>query len=436
MFRLLLLVAVLATLGASGYWFVRGHADPRSRFLTAKVDKGEVSTTINATGTIEPEEVVDIGAQVAGMIKAFGRDPRNPGAPIDYGSPVEEGTVLARIDESLYRAAVKQGLANLHQSEANVHLAEANLEAMKSKLQQTKRDWERVKDLRQTRALSEFDIDTAQNAYETAAAGIPGSEAALEAAKNTVEVNRAALETAQINLNYCTIVAPVKGVIVDRRVNIGQTVVSSLSAPSLFLLAKDLTRLQIWASVNEADIGQIHTGQAVTFRVAAFPGERFSGKVIQVRFNAVMTQNVVTYTVVIGADNPDEKLLPYMTATLDFAVQRRDSVLRVPNVALRWQPSPGQIAEGFRADAPNAAGPQPPSQFTNAKKAPAVLGRVWVVDGLFVRPVKVQVGLSDGIVSEIAPGELQEGTPVVVGETIADSADSSNPFAPKLPAKK
>src|SRR5262249_39060289 len=147
-------------------------------------------------------------------------------------------------------------------------------------------------------------------------------------AKRAVEVNRAALETAKINLKYCTIVSPVKGVIVDRRVNIGQTVVASLSAPSLFLLAKDLTRLQVWASVNEADIGQIRPGQPVSFRVAAYPGERFQGTVTQIRLNATMTQNVVTYTVVVSTDNSNGRLLPYMTATLDFEIARRTSVLR------------------------------------------------------------------------------------------------------------
>src|SRR5262249_35179838 len=153
---------------------------------------------------------------------------------------------------SLYRAAVKQATANMNQAEANVRQAEASLRAIRSKLVHAKRDWERVQKLVTTKALSDLDIDTAKNAFETAEAGVPAGEAAVEAAQKSVDVCRAALETAQINLNYCTITSPVKGVIVARRVNIGQTVVASLSAPSLFLLAKDLTRLQIWASVNEA----------------------------------------------------------------------------------------------------------------------------------------------------------------------------------------
>src|SRR5262249_30327375 len=152
---------------------------------------------------------------------------------------VEEGTVLAKIDESLYRAAVEQATANLHQAEAKVRQAEADLDAMKSKLVQTKRDWDRVQKYKSSKALSDFELDAAQNAYESASAALLGGEAALETAKKLVEVNRASLATAKINLNYCTIVSPVKGVIIDRRVNIGQTVVASLSAPSLFLIAKD-----------------------------------------------------------------------------------------------------------------------------------------------------------------------------------------------------
>jgi HlyD family secretion protein len=435
-----LLLAALVAVGASGWWYVSGRPEPKTRYRTAVADRGEVLTTINATGTIEPEEVIDIGAQVAGMIKEFGRDPQKPGAFIDYGSHVDQGTVLARIDESLYRAAVDQATANLRQAEASVNQAEANLRCMKSKLEQTRRDWDRVQKLEPTKAISQLDVDTAKNAYETAAATVPGAEAALEAARRSVEVNRATLQTAQINLNYCTIVSPVKGVIVDRRVNIGQTVVSSLSAPSLFLLAKDLRRLQIWASVNEADIGRIRPGQDVSFRVATFPGERFKGKVLQVRLNATMTQNVVTYTVVVATDNPSGRLLPYMTANVDFEVGRRASALRVPNTALRWQPAPHQVAPEFRADdlasVPGQAGAPGAKAAGGTRKDARDRGRVWVEDGQFVRPIDVYIGLSDGLVTEIVGTELHEGSAVVVGEIEAGSPDSGNPFAPQMPAKK
>jgi HlyD family secretion protein len=441
MLKTWLIVLAMGAAGAYGWWYVHGRDEPRTRFRTARAETGEIRKTINATGTIEPEEVIDIGAQVLGMIKEFGRDPKNPRAFIDYGSQVEQGTVLARIDESLYRAAVNQAQANVHQAEANAHQAEANLAAMKSKLEQTKRDWERAQKLGPVRAITELDVDNVKNAHETAVAALRAGEAALEAAQKQVDVNRAALDTAKINLEYCTIVAPVKGVIVDRRVNIGQTVVASLSAPSLFLLAKDLTRLQVWASVNEADIGQIRAGQAVVFRVAAFPGDSFKGTVAQIRLNATMTQNVVTYTVVVSADNSSGRLLPYMTATLDFEVGRRASVLTVPNAALRWRPAPRQVAADYRAgflrDANQAPGDSAAAAAAKAKPDTSHQAQVWVEDGEFVRPVQVRTGLSDGVVTEIIGGELPDGTAVVVGEIEVSSAPgAANPFAPQMPRPK
>jgi HlyD family secretion protein len=441
---LVLLVLVVVAGGAFGGWYLFARDNNKPRYRTVVADKGDLSATINATGTIEPEEVVDIGAQVAGMIKEFGRDPRDKTKFIDYRSAVDEGTVLAKIDESLYQAAVEKAKADLGQAEANVQRAKADLLAMQSKLTQTKRDWERVENLKGTKALSDFDIDTAQNAFETAKAAIPGGEAAVVQAEKAVETSKALLHQAEINLAYCTIKSPVKGVIVDRRVNVGQTVVSSLNAPSLFLLAKDLKRVQIWASVNEADIGNIHPGQIASFQVDAYPGQKFNGKVTQIRLNATMTQNVVTYTVVVSTENPvssefpDGKLLPYMTANVDFEVSRHTNVLLVPNAALRWQPTqPQQVAPEARADyikslrrSTVAPGEKPPT----AEKERHDRGRVWVEDAGFVRPVKVRIGLSDGAMTEIVGGDLKEATAVVVGEVRqnGDSGGTSNPFTPQM----
>ncbi|HEV3235858.1 MAG TPA: HlyD family efflux transporter periplasmic adaptor subunit, partial [Gemmataceae bacterium] len=258
---LLLLVFIVVVGGALGSWLLYAKGNNGPRFRTAVAERGDLLATINASGVIQPEEVVDVGAQVAGMIKKFGRDPQDKNRPVDYRTAVEEGTVLANIDESLYGAAVEKAKADVGQAEANVQRAKADLLAMESKERQTKRDWERVKDLKGTKALSDFDIDTAQNANEAAEAALPGGRAAVVQAEKAVETSKALLHQAEINLAYCTITSPVKGVIVERRVNVGQTVVSSLNAPSLFLIAKDLQRLQVWASVNEADIGNIRPGQ-------------------------------------------------------------------------------------------------------------------------------------------------------------------------------
>jgi HlyD family secretion protein len=219
----------------------------------------------------------------------------------------------------------------------------------------------------------------------------------------------AALKRARTNLGYCTIKSPVKGVIIDRRVNIGQTVVSSLNAPSLFLIAKDLTRLQVWAPVNEADIGHIHPGQPVTFTVDAYPGQVFTGEVGKVRLNATMTQNVVTYTVEVTTDNTSGKLLPYLTANLQFEVSRQHDVLLVPNAALRWYPQPQEVAPDVRAA--QATRERGPHGTDGASEGRSTRGTVWVQDGQFVRPLVVKTGLSDGTMTAIQGTASQEGNP-------------------------
>src|SRR5262249_52467012 len=264
----------------------------RITYRTAVAERGDLQATISATGTIQPEEVVDVGAQVAGLIQSFGRDLRDSSKMIDYGSPVERDTVLAHIDESLYQAQVEQAKpqvgqaeaqveqaqAQVEQAKANVQRAGADLQQINAKMHQADRDWGRARTLGRSKGvISDVDFDTAQANYETtraavtvaeaavaqAKAGVSDAQAAVTKAKAALGDAQAGLKRAEINLGYCTIKSPVKGVIVDRRVNIGQTVVASLNAPSLFLIAKDLKRLQIWASVNEADIGQIKQGQRV-----------------------------------------------------------------------------------------------------------------------------------------------------------------------------
>lgn len=405
-------------------------------FRTVPVKRGDLLATISATGTVEPEEVIDVGAQVAGRILAFGKD--KSGKSVDYGSVVEAGTILARIDDALYAADVASAKAQVAQNQAGVRYAEANLGQLKAKLYQAERDWARAQKLGPSDALSQADYDAALSAYETAKANVEVGQAAIVQAKDAVRQSEAALQRAQQNLNYCTIQSPVKGVIVDRRVNIGQTVVSSLSAPSLFLIAKDLTRIQVWVSVNEADIGQIRPGQPVTFTVDAHPGEAFKGEVGKVRLNATMTQNVVTYTVEVNTDNADGKLLPYLTANVKFIVGERHHVLMVPNAALRWMPRMNQIEPEFRKTSQTGKATGAPSRGqppAEGGKAKLVQGVVWVPQGALVRPVKVTRGLSDGSLTEVASADLPEGTPVVTGEAEKSAGKSSSggsPFTPQL----
>ena len=457
-----IVVLVLLVLSAGGLYLYAQHyaADPPSNFRTATVKRGELLATISATGTAEPEEVVDVGAQIAGLVKTLGQDPTDPTKSIDWGSVVQPGTVLARIDDSLYKA-------QLDQAQATLKRAEADLGQMKAKLAQAAADLSRAKVLIKTRAIADSDYDAAVANYGVAAANVDVDVAAIAQAK-------AELNLAQTNMGYTVIQSPVKGVIIDRRVNVGQTVVAALNAPSMFLIAKDLRRLQIWASVNEADIGRIKQGMAVHFTVDTFPGETFYGKVAQVRLNATMTQNVVTYTVAIDTDNSNLKLLPYLTANVQFEVQQYKDVLLVPNAALRWKPTKQQIVPDMRdsvdsgmpgrkdgrkkEEAKDKADTSPGAQSAEAKPAegkpaggkPADdksgkpikdrddRGRIWVQEGNLVRPVSVRILATDGTTTAIGGKQIEQDVEkgdvdVVIGEnTAADQTNDTNPFLPKL----
>ena len=450
-----LLVLLLLLCAGAATWYVRraeGHSGQGSAWRTAEAQRGDLTVTITATGTIEPEESIDVGAQVQGRITEFGKDVK--GKSVDNNSEVKAGQVLAVIDASVYQSEVDQAQAQLKQAQAGVARAQADLGQLKAKLLQADRDWKRAQKLGPSDALSQADYDAYDSAYETAKANVAVGESAIEQAKATVTQNEAALKRAQQNLNYCTIYAPVDGVVITRRVNIGQTVVSSLSAPSLFLLAKDLTRMVIWASVNEADIGKIKVDQPVIFTVDAYPERKFRGTVSKVRIDAQMTQNVVTYTVEIAADNPDRALVPYMTANVSFEVSKRENALLVPNGALRWSPTdPEQVAPDARSEfASGDTGggrPRPTSNPSAAAMSGATSrpsrrgdgsggsrGMVWIADGNYVRPVRVRLGVTDTVNTEVIGGDLKEGDPIVLGDASANAPavgeDAKNPFAPQF----
>ena len=449
---LFLLVACLVLASAAWYWSRK--AVPAASFSTAAVKQGSLVETISATGTIEPEEVVDVGAQVAGLINAFGTD--GNGKTIDYGSEVEAGTVLAKIDDSMYAADASQAAAQLQQAKAGVVSAEAGLQQLKAKLDQAQRDWTRAQAIGPSDALAQSSYDAYRSTYDSAKANVAVGEAAIVQARAAAAQADAAVSRAQLNLGYCVIKSPVKGVIIDRRVNIGQTVVASLNAPSLFLMAKDLRRMQVWVAVNEADIGAIKLGQPVTFTVDAHPGETFQGDVGQVRLNATMSQNVVTYTVEVNTDNSSGRLLPYLTANAQFQVDHRENVLMVPNAALRWVPPPERIAPDARTapgkgrsatGAAAAGGGASPEGAPEASGPIAPKGTVWVVDGKYVRPVRARVGISDGTMTEVLSDRLAEGTEVVLSEmsaagrgstggSAAPVSTNSNPFIPQLPGRR
>ena len=396
---------LILVIGLSCAWWWRTHAGPKLSFATAAVKRGDLAATIGATGTIEPLEVVDVGAQVDGRVSVFGTD--TDGKTVDYGSTVEQGALLTKIDDSVYAA-------DLSVAKAGELSAEANVEQMNAKLDQAAAEWKRAQDLFQNKLISQVDYDTDKANFEVAKANV-------SVASSGVAQARADFEKAQRNLDFCTINSPVSGVIIDRRVNIGQTVVSSLNAPSLFLIARDLTKMQIWASVNEADVGRIKPGTPVTFTVDAFAGREFQGVVGKVRLNATMTQNVVLYTVEISIENPDKLLLPYLTANVKFILRRETNALLVPNAALRWTPA---SLDEVVPEARGQFAADPPAAKTSKRT-------VWVKAGDFVRPLEVTAGISDGASTTVTTDELHEGDEVVTGEIMAAQSDVKNPFLPR-----
>ena len=469
--KLIFLLAAAGLVMAGGTYLKFNYAaSPPVNFRTVPVKQGDLVALVSATGTLEPEEVVDVGSQVNGPIVSLGTDPKDPSKSIDYDSQVDVGTLLAKVDDSVYQAQYDQAKANL------LH-AQADMGELQAHLDQCKAEWKRAEALRPMKAIADTDYDLDVANYKVA-------QANLEVGKATIKQCEAALAMAKRNLDYCTIKSPVKGVIIDRRVNVGQTVVSTMSVSSLFLIAKDLRHMQVWASVNEADIGRIHEKMPVTFTVDAYPNEVFHGTVYQIRMNATMTQNVVTYTVVVDTDNSDLRLLPYLTANLSFQVEQHTNVLKVPNGALRWKPRPQMVAPEYRdslasagkekgegnrdaaAKSPGETGgkdataeaktpsdpkaaaalkraeqraaqkdPKDPKAESDHKehKSHVEHGQVWVKDGPLARPIKVRIGASDGIDTEISGSEIKEGMEVIVGELAPDqAADVSNPFAPKL----
>ena len=426
--KLLFVMVLLWGGGGLGLWYYNETQAQHFSYRTVPIARGDLQATINATGTIEPQEVVDVGAQIAGEIVSFGTDPQHPEKAISFLSPVEQGTVLARIADRLFKARVDQMKASVERSEAEVLQAQA-------KFKQTRRELDRSNNLVRDRRVSLTEHDAAVANDETA-------EASLALSRSAVALARANLEEAEVNLSYTTIKSPVKGVIIDRRVNIGQTVVSSLNAPSLFLIAKDLSRMEIWASVNETDIGLIHPGQEVRFTAASLPSETLRGTVAQIRPNASMVQSVVIYTVAIDIDNTSGRLHPYESARVQFEVENRKGILLVPNAALRWKPKPAQVIPTYRDEYARASRSR--AAENSGGGSPAAAGKrtatLWARAGEFVRPVETQVGLTDGVRTEVeAGGDLIDGSQVVIGQAQAgeagDEAATTGPGAksPFLP---
>lgn len=301
--RAYLLTLVAFTIAGASAFLACAADQTQPEANPTAASRSGTATRVMATGTVEPVEVIDVYSEVAGRIVSLGTDPRNHEKPIDFGSPVEVGTVLAHIDSAPYQFRVEQ-------EQAGVMLAQAELDQARAKLELADAQMEQAETARKSGSIPESDLRAARANYKVAKASVAAAEAALAQKKS-------ALSEAQRNLSSTTIKSPAKGVVIDRRVNLGQMATASANAPSLFLIG-DIKKLEVWASVNETDIAKIHPEQPVRFTLDALPGTIFEGKVKQIRLNANMTHNVVLYTVIVAISNSTEGLLPYLTADVKF----------------------------------------------------------------------------------------------------------------------
>jgi HlyD family secretion protein len=342
---LLPIVIIFIVLLVGGFIFYRwkGQNGLNQKFRTIKVERGEISSIVTATGTINPVVTVLVGSQVSGTIK---------GLYADFNSRVKEGEVIAQIDPAIFEAQVEQAKANVATALANLSNAQANLQNIQANLvkaevavSDAKRALDRNMQLMKMNAIAQASLDTTQANYDSAVAQREATKAQLEVAKSQIESakaqvehSKAALKLAETNLRYTTIRSPVNGTVISRNVDVGQTVAASLQAPTLFSIAKDLTQMQVDTNFSEADIGRIEKEQEATFNVDAYPERTFRGRVSEIRNAPLTVQNVVTYDVVIQVDNKDLKLKPGMTANVSVMIAHREGVLKIPNAALRFRP--------------------------------------------------------------------------------------------------
>ncbi len=428
---LVVVVVLFATFG----W---NHTSQAQHF-TAKVERGEIHDVVEATGTINAVITVQVGSQVSGTIAKLNAD---------FNSRVHKGEVVALIDPALFQGALLQATADLENAKANLKAAQANLEKAKAGLVQTKADYDRTAELTKQGIMSQQQLDLVKANYDSASATVGAAAANVTQAEAQVSQKAAAVSVAQTNLNYTVIRSPIDGTVVARNVDVGQTVAASLQAPTIFTIAQDLTKMQVYAKTDESDVGNIKLGRPVTFKVDAFPKDTFHGVVSQVRMNATTVQNVVTYDTIIDFNNPDLKLFPGMTAYVTIPVATAQNVLKLPNTALRYKPSMEQEQilalykqygidgrEGKKAaDDPAAPerGGQPGGGAQNPPRAPrtdsAVVWKLHLDNSL--EPVKVSLGITDHSYTEVTAllkGELKEGDEVITRTVMPKTSTPGGP---------
>lgn len=427
--KFVIIGAAVLVVAAVVLWLAvfRGNGDGQALYRKEAVGRGDIEAVVVASGALNPVDIVEVSTQVSGRLAEI---------YVDFNTPVKEGQVLAKIDQSSF-------LTRLDQNEANYRSAQAALEKSKVTLDSMKKKHERALSLFEKNLISFEEKEDAETQYLNAQADVKSNEARLEQA-------RSQRDTSRIDLEYTVIRSPIDGIVINRAVNVGQTVAASFQAPKLFEIANDLSRMQVECSVDEADIGRVKEGQKARFTVDAFPNDQFEGRVTQVRYSPVVEQNVVTYVSLVDVENPGLKLRPGMTATVSIITGQAENVLRVPNAALRFQPnltaeqmaaitqkvreemmakrqaeggSPagaaggGPAASGGSNSGGGAPGQEMIARFRQAGSSSRSrqMSRVWIESKGELRPVFVRTGVSDNAYTEIVRGELEEGQEVIVG---------------------
>lgn len=405
------LVFIGAGIGAWRYHVT--HRAPDVEYKTAAATRRRITAKVTASGTLSALVTVQVGTQVSGRISKL---------MADYNSPVKKGELVAKIDPQLFEASVQQARANYLSAQAGVATAVAASS-------NADKQYVRTKALHDQNLASQADLDTAE-------ANVATSRAAIDAANASLAQSLASLHQAEVNLSYTSIVSPIDGVVISRSVDVGQTVAASLSTPTLFTIAQDLTKMQVDTNVAEGDVGRLTVGMRSFFTVDSFPGQRFFGKIRQIRNAATTVQNVVTYDAVIDVDNEDLKLRPGMTANVTVIYAERQSVLAVPNAALRFRPpnavekavergsgergaggERGGGGSGDRTHAHRSSGEDGPESHT-----------LWVMRGASPQTVTVHTGLTDGSITEVVDGDVHEGDQVVIdANSTAEGAPSASP---------
>ena len=425
-------VLIAAVVVVFGLTALNKNGNNGVRFKKEAIKKGSIEALVVTTGTLNPVTTVDVGSQVSGKIEDI---------YVDFNSEVKAGQIIARIDQSSFSTRVQQ-------NEANYRSAIASLEKSRVMLANDKKKLDRAMDLFKKDLISFEEKEASETQYYSSKADLQSSEAKVEQAKSQ-------LDSSQVDLEYTIIKSPIKGVVINRNVNVGQTVAASFQSPVLFQIANDLSKMQVECSVDEADIGRVKESQSVTFTVDAFPDDNFTGTVSQVRYSPEIVQNVVTYTTIVAVENPEMKLRPGMTATVSMVVGEAKNKLLVPNSALRFTPQFTQeemqaMFESMKrerqkrgGDSSQAGGARPgqtgghgspsgtqfgmsggPGMQRSTRKD---VGRVWIEDEIGnLRPLMLRIGVTDNTFTEVVRGELEEGQEVITGENQGDEGRDSN----------